>query len=234
MKAPVLESETGTLLNCTSLPGNYQLLRLHLPQLSQTIAAGQQLRIESEYLPVMRGHPGQQWVELLSTSSHPWIAPQAALYCEVVGEPFQPPHAAASVLLIGEELGLAPITFLAETLKKERRHSLLVLLGFSGELPFRPAPSRIMVKELPAGVIATMPLLEDWLVAGRIAHADEPPGCFGGDVLTLARHWLQQTQLQPPFGMVEIYISGKEEMVEAGASLAKAFNLKYQTAMLLD
>ncbi len=234
MKAPLLESETGTLLSSTPLPGNYHLLRLHLPQLSQTIAAGQQLRIEDKELPVMRSHPGQQCVELLSRSSHTWIAPQAIVHCELAGEPFQLPHTAASVLLIGEALGLAPIIFLAETLKKERRHLLLVLLGFNGEIPFRPAPSRIMVDGLPAGVIATLPLLEDWSVAGRIAHADEPPGCFGGDVVTLARYWLQQSQSQPQFEAIKIYLSGNREMVEAGANLAEALNLEYQTAMLLD
>ncbi|MDZ4262408.1 MAG: hypothetical protein U1B30_08775 [Pseudomonadota bacterium] len=234
MKAPLLESETGTLLSSTPLPGNYHLLRLHLPQLSQTIAAGQQLRIEGNVLPVMRNHPAQQWIELLSSTLPSWVAPQATLHCAVAGEPFQPPHTAASVLLIGEALGLAPIIFLAERIKKERRHLLLVLLGFNGEIPFRPAPSRIMVDGLPAGVIATLPLLEDWSVAGRIAHTDEPPGCFGGDVVTLAHHWLQQSQSQPQFEAVKIYLSGNREMVEAGASLAEAFNLEYQTAMLLD
>lgn len=215
--------ETGPLLNSTALPGGYQLLRLQLPQLSQTIAAGQQLRIEGAVLPVMRAHPGQQWLELLSATVQPWNV-DALLQCQLLGEPFQRPHATATALLIAEDLGLAPITFLAELLRKERRHSLLVLLGFTQAIPFRPAPSRILVNGLPAGVIATMPLLEDWLVPGRIAHADEAPGCFGGDVLTLARHWLQQ----PHDGMAELYLCGSDEMGEAGTSLAQEFGLKHQ------
>ena len=65
---------------------------------------------------------------------------------------------------------------------------------------------------------------------GRIAHIDEPPGCFGGDVLTLAHHWLEQ----PQRGTVDIYISATQATCEAGASLAKQFNLHYQAAAVSD
>jgi dihydroorotate dehydrogenase electron transfer subunit len=217
-------TETGRLLGSTALPGGYQLLRLQLPQLSQTVAAGQQLRIGEILFPVMRHHSQQQWIEVLSTTSLPWAAQNSMLHCELVGEPFHLPGP-GTVLLIAEELGLAPITFLTETLKKEPRHSLLVLLGFKGAIPFRPAPSRIMINHLPSGVIATMPLLEDWSIPCRIAHVDEPPGCFGGTVLELARHWLRQ---QPGNMTESLYISGDREMVKAGISLAGEFNLGYQ------
>jgi dihydroorotate dehydrogenase electron transfer subunit len=216
--------DTGKVLNSTALPGGYQLLRLHLPQLSQTIAAGQQLYIGETRLPVMRSNPMQKWIELLSDAAIAWATPGATLRCQLSGKPFTLPHISTTALLIAEDIGLAPITFLAETLKKEQRHSLLVLLDFNNTIPFRPAPSRIMIDGLPAGVIATMPLLEDWSIPCRIAHADEPPGCFGGEVLELARYWLQQ----PHNAATTIYISGDREMVEAGISLAKEFNLEYQ------
>ena len=220
--------ETGRLLNSSVLPSGYQLLRLCLPQLSQTIAAGQQLQIEGCVLPVMRCNPAQQWMELLSDEQFAWAVPGTALYCQLSGDPFQLPHSPCTALLIAEDLGLAPITFLAETLKKERRHSLLALLGFSNAIPFRPAPSHIMISDLPAGVIATTPLLEDWSIPCRIAHADEPPGCFGGDVLELARYWLQQQRSTA----THFYISGNREMTEAGISLAKEFNLEYQAVKI--
>lgn len=222
-------NQTATLLASAPLPGHYHLLRLQQPQLSQHVMAGHQLRIGATVLPVMRLHPQQGWIELLAKSPQPWRQGEI-LDVELVGEPFIPPTSPATTLLIGEDLGLAPITLLAEILKKERHHSLLVLLGFTHELPFRPIPSRIMVSGLPPGVIATLPLLEDWLVPGRIAHAAEPPGCFGGDLLTLARHWLKQ----PDLGAVDIYISGKQEACEAGISLAKELNLGYQTVTIAD
>ncbi len=223
------EHEMGRVSNNTALPGGYSLLRLHLPHLSQTITSGQQLRIEGWVLPAMRCPHNQQWVELLARTPLPWSTGDT-LQVEVVGKPFTLPNAPITALLIGDSLGLAAMTFLAEQLKQTRSHSLLVLLGFNDTLPFRPAPSRIMVDGLPAGVIATMPLLEDWSVPGRIAHIDEPPGCFGGDVLTLARHWLEQPQL----GTVEIYISATQTTCEAGVRLAKQFNLRCQAAVVSD
>ncbi len=223
------ESETGRLLGKIPLPGGYQLLRLQLPLLSQQVAAGQQLAIEDVLLPVMRNHAGQQWVELLSTTMPPWASSENAIHCELLGKPFQLPHTPVTALLIAEDLGLAPIVFLADTLRKQHRHSLLVLLGFSGAIPFRPAPSRIIINSLPAGVIATMPLLEDWSVACRIAHVDEPPGCFGGDVVELARHWLQQ-----PNGAMQLFISGNKKMTETGTCLGEAFGLESQAIAVLD
>lgn len=215
--------ETGRLTGSTALSGGYQLLRLHLPQLSHSAAAGQLLSVEGVALPVMRSNRQQQWLEVLSASPLPWDR-DALLQCEVVGEPFELPDTPVTALLVAEDLGLAPITFLAETLRGEQRHSLLVLLGFTGGIPFRPAPSRIMVGDLPAGVIATMPLFEDWSIPCRIAHADELPGCFGGDVLELARHWLQHHSA----GATEIYICGKTKKTETGICLGQEFGLGYQ------
>lgn len=220
-------SETARLSGATTLPGNHQLLRLHLPQLSQRLAAGEQLSVEGVVLPLMRCHRTQQWGEVLSAAPLPWEQ-GSTLHCEVVGEPFQLPSAPITALLLAEGLGLAPITFLADTLRKERRHSLLVLLGFNNEIPFRPAPSRIMVGNLPAGVIATMPLFEDWQLPCRIAHADEPPGCFGGDVITLARHWLGRQRGAAPV----LYCSGGPEMGEAAASLARELGLTRQAIVV--
>lgn len=219
--------ETGRLVASTPLSGSYQLLRLHVPQLCHAVAPGQLLSVEGVTLPVMRCNRQQQWLELLSSSPLPWDR-EAMLQCKVMGVPFALPTTAVTALLIAEDLGLAPITFLADTLRKERDHSLLVLLGFGDEMPFRPAPSRIMVNALPAGVIATMPLFEDWHLPCRIAHGDEPPGCYGDDVTELARHWLQRQG-----GVTTaLFFSGGFGMGEAVASLATEFGLNHQAIVI--
>lgn len=218
---------TSHLIASAPLPGNHQLLRLHLPQLSGSITPGQLISVEGIVLPVMRCNRQQQWLELLSSAPLPWEM-NTALHCEVMGKPFELPATPVTALLVAEDVGLAPITFLAETLRKDRRHSLLVLLGFNNEIPFRPAPSRIMVNDLPPGVIATMPLFEDWHLPCRIAHADEPPGCFGGDVIELACYCLQQ----PREVVTTLYLSGSVGMVEAGTELAREFDLACQSVVV--
>ena len=142
MSTTVPRHEMGRVSTNTALPGGYSLLRLHLPHLSQVISSGQQLSIEGRVLPVMRCHQQQQWVELLAKAPLLWKAGDSH-QVEAIGKPFTLPTTATTALLIGETLGLAPITFLAGQLKHARSHAPLVLLGFNDTLPFRPAPSRI-------------------------------------------------------------------------------------------
>jgi dihydroorotate dehydrogenase electron transfer subunit len=71
----------------------------------------------------------------------------------------------------------------------------LVLLE-ADALPFRLRPSQLLVAGMPAGVIAAVPLLEDWQIASRLATPNQAlPGCFDGPVFTLAQAWL--TSLTP-------------------------------------
>ena len=92
-------------------------------------------------------------------------------------------------LVIGEAAGIGPaIQFV------ERRRGMswrpLVLLGADTPFPFRPRPSVIVVPGIPTGVIACMPLLEEWGIASRLASTLDLPGCFEGAVGTLADVWL--------------------------------------------
>jgi dihydroorotate dehydrogenase electron transfer subunit len=67
----------------------------------------------------------------------------------------------------------------------------LVLLESAVPFFFRPRPSRLLVPAMPAGVIATLPLLEDWGIPCRLASTLEVPGCYEGSALELASAWLE-------------------------------------------
>src|SRR5579859_3685046 len=90
-------------------------------------------------------------------------------------------------LVIGEGAGIGPAIHFAE---RNRAKRLLVLLGSETPFPFRPRPSVIVVPGIPAGVIACMPLLEEWGIASRLASTLDLPGCFDGSVTALAEAWL--------------------------------------------
>ena len=92
----------------------------------------------------------------------------------------------------------------------------LVLLGSHTPFPFRPRPSVIVVPGIPTGVIACMPLLEEWGIASRLASTADLPGCFEGTVTDLAE--------------VEILSCGPTPMLEATATLARRHNVPYQTS----
>lgn len=67
----------------------------------------------------------------------------------------------------------------------------IVFIESDGSFPFYPVPSRTLVTHLPPGVIAALPLLEDWGVPSRLTStAPEPlPGCFSGTAQALLAHW---------------------------------------------
>jgi hypothetical protein len=109
------------------------------------------------------------------------------------------------------------------------RYLPLVLLGSNTPFPFRPRPSVIVVPGIPTGIIACMPLLEEWGIASRLASTADLPGCFEGSVTELADAWL--SSLSPTdLAEVEILSCGPTPMLEASAALARRHNVPYQTS----
>jgi dihydroorotate dehydrogenase electron transfer subunit len=99
-----------------------------------------------------------------------------------------------------------------------------VLLGSDAPFPFRPRPSVIVVPGIPTGVIACMPLLEEWGIASRLASTADLPGCFEGTVTELADAWL--SSLGPTdLAEVEIFSRGPAPMLEATANLARRYGV---------
>ena len=149
------------------------------------------------------------------------------------------------LLLIGEGAGIGPTLFVAERVRElvtpaSHADALvspagvlpskglsppvpwrpLVLLGSTGlPFPFRPRPSVIVVPGIPTGVIACMPLLEEWGVASRLASTLDLPGCFEGPVTALADAWLS-TLTSSELTEVEIFPNGPASTVQEAAELA--------------
>jgi dihydroorotate dehydrogenase electron transfer subunit len=163
-------------------------------------------------------------------------------------------------LLIGEGAGIGPTLFLAEQMRAKdtvpdpsatdaapgavnpalpyaaaagasaaTHRKPLVLLGSDTLFPFRPRPSVIVVPGIPTGVIACMPLLEEWGIASRLASTADLPGCFEGLVTDLADAWL--SSLSPAdLAEVEILSCGPTSLLETTATLARRYNVPYQTS----
>jgi len=87
-----------------------------------------------------------------------------------------------------------------------------------------------MVPGMPDGVIAGMPLLDDWNIPSRLASLQGYAGTFNGYVTDLARHWLNALSVEQR-NEVEIYSCGPHPMLEAVAKLAKEFALPCQVSL---
>lgn len=106
----------------------------------------------------------------------------------LLGEPFEPPEADESILMLLDDNSLGAGIFFLK--KYARQFSGVVLIGTENGFPFHPCPSRKLTPKMPNDLIAANPLLEDWEILNRLANTQAQPGCFEGTVLDLAQLWM--------------------------------------------
>ena len=135
-------------------------------------------------------------------------------------------------LLIGGGVGIPPMIFLADALRRrtDARWQPLVLMGSEIPFPFRARPSTLLIPAMPAGVIAGMPLLEDWGVPSRLASLAGFPGCYEGYVTALAEVWLATLEPQA-LAETAIYACGPTPMLKAVAGLARRYGVPAQVSL---
>ena len=147
-----------------------------------------------------------------------------------VGKPFKLKNYRKRPLLIGGGVGIPPMIFLAEHLKNLNEDCMpLVIMGSEVPFTFKSRPSRIMVSGIPEGVIACIPLLEDWGIASRLSSLQGYPGCYEGFVTDLARLWLDR--LADSLDEVEIFSCGPTPMLRAVAALAQEYEIPCQVSL---
>jgi hypothetical protein len=93
-----------------------------------------------------------------------------------------------------------------------------------------PPRATIMVPGLPPHVIATMPLLEDWGIACRLASQEGYPGCFDGFVTELAAGWIEALGPETR-NEIEIFACGPTPMLKAVQALAARFAVPAQVSL---
>lgn len=120
--------------------------------------------------------------------------------------------------------------FLAEHIKKLNEDCIpLVIMGSEVPFTFKSRPSRIMVPGIPEGVIACIPLLEDWGIASRLTSLQGYPGCYEGYVTDLARLWIDT--LGGSLDEVEIFSCGPTPMLQTVAALAQEYEIPCQISL---
>jgi dihydroorotate dehydrogenase electron transfer subunit len=147
-----------------------------------------------------------------------------------IGKPFQPTPERSRPLLIGGGVGMPPMIFLSDRLREDRHKQPFVILGSEVPFPFQPAPSKILIPGMPDGVIAAMPLLDDWGVGSRLASLQGFSGCFEGYVTDLAQQWFH-TLNREEREQVEIFACGPHPMLEAIAGLAAQWQVPCQVSL---
>jgi dihydroorotate dehydrogenase electron transfer subunit len=125
-------------------------------------------------------------------------------------------------VLIGTDAGYSPLIRAALQHRNDER--LLVLFGADDTFPFRPRPSTILVPGMPAGVIASIPVLEEVGIASRLASTAGLPGCHDGTVTELAELWLRSLA-SDMLEQVHIAVDNSDAMSSAVKELGRRFQI---------
>ena len=237
--------DDAPILAHTAHPGDQYVLRIQAPRIAARAQPGSFAHIRCDKLlpmrrplSIMRVSAKEGWVDflykamgegtrLLATRT----VGEALSVLGPIGVPFAAHAERPRVLLLGGGVGIPPMIFLAEHLRAAGKiYNPFVIMGSEVPFPFTTRPSKIMVPGMPPGVIAAMPLMEDWGIPSRLASQQNYPGCFDGYVTDVARAWL--TELTPAQrDEVEIFACGPHPMLHATAKLAREFELPCQVSL---
>ena len=237
--------EDAEILSHQSLAAEQYLLRLQAPRTAAAAQPGNFIHLSCDpQLPmrrpmsIMRCSPDQGWLDILY-KVHGRGTRLLARRCQgeilnllgPIGVPFRPGGYRKRPLLIGGGVGIPPMVFLAEYLKRNIPNLLpLAIMGSEIPFPFNARPSQIMVSGIPEGVIACMPLLDDWGIASRLCSLRDYAGCYAGYVTDLARYWLDHLP-GTARDEVEIFSCGPTPMLQAVAALAREYGLPCQVSV---
>jgi dihydroorotate dehydrogenase electron transfer subunit len=237
--------EQAEILEHQACEGQQYILRVHAPRCAATARPGTFVHLSCDPelpmrrpLSIMRVDADHGWVEFL----YKVVGHGTALLAKrekgenlsllgPVGQPFVADPARPKALLIGGGVGIPPMIFMADSLRRSPDpYQPLVIMGSEVPFPFTPQPSQILVPGIPDGTIASMPLLEDWGIASRLASLQGYPGCYEGYVTDVARAYLQDMEAADR-QQVAIFSCGPYAMLGAVAALAREFDLPCQVSL---
>ena len=245
-RGTIFLEDDATVLSQEAFAGEQFVLRLKAPRTAAAAVPGSfaHLTCDTELpmrrpLSIMRADAGDGWIEILYKIEGTGLkllsqkrAGDRVSVLGPIGNGFTPDPARPRTLLVGGGVGIPPMVFLAEHLRErtDARWSPLVLMGSEIPFPFRLKPSTVLAPGIPDGVIACMPLLEEWGIASRLASFADFPGCHHGYVTDLAAHWLRSLDREV-LGQVGMFACGPTPMLQAAAKVASRFGIPCQVSL---
>jgi dihydroorotate dehydrogenase electron transfer subunit len=241
-----LHLEDAEILSHEHFAGAQHVLRLKAPACAAKALPGSFIHLSCDAalpmrrpMSIMRVSAEDGWVECLYKVVGEGSRLLAArhkgdlLSClGPIGKPFVLHPERPRPLLLGGGVGIPPMVFIADALRKDKRAKWrpLVLMGSEVPFPFKTRPSTIMVPGMPEGVIGCMPLMEDWGFPSRLASQQGYAGCFDGYITDLARAWLKSLDAKA-LAEVEMFACGPTPMLKAAALLAQEFKIPSQVSL---
>ncbi len=240
-----LHLEDARIVHQSAYEGEQFVLRLQAPACARRAEPGSFVHLTCDPsipmrrpLSIMRADREAGWIEVLYKVLGPGLRALAGRtpgetvsIIGPIGRPFTAHRERPRTVLIGGGVGIPPMIFLAERLRASPEPwRPLVLMGSEIPFPFHPRPSTLVVPGMPAGTIASMPLLEAWDIPSRLASRAGFPGCFDGYVTELAGEWLGSLP-SAALAEVELFACGPTPMLAAAAQLARRYAVPCQVSL---
>ncbi|MEJ0036962.1 MAG: dihydroorotate dehydrogenase electron transfer subunit [Gammaproteobacteria bacterium] len=238
--------EEARVLDQKPFDGDQYVIRVEAPKCAGRAEPGSFAHVSVDAaipmrrpLSIMRANAHAGWIEMLykvvGSGLHALAARKPGDTLSVlgpIGKGFTLHPDKPRTLLIGGGVGIPPMVFLSDRLREDKRATWkpLVLMGSEIAFPFRARPSQILVPGIPAGVIACMPMLDEWNIPSRLASKADFPGCFDGFVTQLGDAWLSSLGAAE-LAEVEIFSCGPTPMLKASAALARKHNVACQVSL---
>jgi dihydroorotate dehydrogenase electron transfer subunit len=235
--------EEGEVLDHAAFEGDQFILRIRAPKCAAAALPGSFIHIScDEELPMRRPlsimRAGDDWIEVLykivGEGLHLLARKAPGDTVSVLGPIGQPFHVSPErprPLLIGGGVGIPPMVFVADSLRRDLdAWSPLAILGSEIPFPFELENSELLVDGIDESVSSTMPLLEHWGIPARLTSLQGFDGCHRGYVTDLATQWLDSLD-DKQLGEVEIFACGPTPMLRAVADMAARFDLPCQVSL---
>ncbi|MDJ0748317.1 MAG: dihydroorotate dehydrogenase electron transfer subunit [Woeseiaceae bacterium] len=235
--------EDGKVIAVETFPGDQFIMRIHAPKCAAAAQPGTFVHLTcDESLPMRRPlsimRVGDDWVEVLykivgqglRLLSQRQVGDTLSVLGPI-GQPFRMSAARPKTLLIGGGVGIPPMVYIADWLRRDTADwEPLAILGSEIPFPFPLLASKLDTPWLDPDVNATMPLLESWGIPCRLATLAGFDGCFDGYVTDLADRWLSGLD-DASLNRVEVFACGPTPMLEAVAELAARYGLPCQVSL---
>lgn len=235
--------EDGTLLSIDEFNGDQYVMRIHAPKCSAAAQPGSFAHIRCDATVPMRRplsimRADEDWIEILYKfvgeglrSLSKTKVSESISIIGPIGQPFTPSAERPNALLIGGGVGIPPMVFLADHLRRQTGNwKPLAILGSEIPFPFDTPTSNIEIPWMDADTTKTMPLLENWGVPCRLATLAGYEGCFDGYVTDLAERWLS-TLDENELAKTAVFSCGPTPMLKAVAALARKYDLPCQVSV---
>ena len=134
-------------------------------------------------------------------------------------------------VFIGGGVGIPPVLFLAEYLKKNNEDiTPYAFFGSEIPFPFEVVTSNLKINGLNEADNKTIKDLENKSIPCRLASLEEFGGCYKGHVTELADRWLSNLS-QTEKNKTVLYACGPELMLEAVSVLARNHQIDCQLSL---